>query len=189
MSKKDDGYIRIRCQECGKKLKAKKEYAGRVFTCNGCKSINVLPLADSEVADDGAADPVEGIGKDGTPIRAVGQTGWRPGVKDAQNRIRELDALVSSVTKCHTDTFERAQNVLGDSTLSEEQQEKELLEVRRDHDVEIRRLVVQTRDSIKKRVADLQSHPMAKSVAIQQELQEALRHLSAFRLLAKCLFG
>lgn len=185
MPTKDDGYIRIRCKECGKKLKAKKEYAGRVFTCKGCKSINVLPLVDG----DGGEGIDMAVGSDGTRVDQSSQTGWCPGVRDARRRIRALDALTNSIIKCHTDTLERAQNVSGDPALSEEQQEKELVRARRDHDVEVCRLVVETRESIEKRAAELRAHPMAKSAAIQQELQETLRSLSAFQLLAKCLFG
>lgn len=55
--------IRFKCPQCGKKLKAAENYAGRMVRCSGCAAVQVVPEPGSEdgtpvrQADQGDADP------------------------------------------------------------------------------------------------------------------------------------
>jgi len=184
---KDDGYIRIRCKECGKKLKAKKSYAGQMFTCKVCKTINVLPFVDGEGgAADGEAPPA--IGSDGTPIDSVPGGKWKPNFKTSGLRIAALDDLGHALLRSQQDAFARAQSVLTSADLDADQQKMELYRIRRDRDVKEKELIERTRRQLRDAVTRLQEHPMAKSVAIREQLQEAVRQYSAFVNFAECLF-
>ena len=184
---KDDGYIRIRCKECGKKLKAKKSYAGQMFTCKVCKTVNVLPFVDGEGhAADG--ETPQAIGSDGTPIESVPGDKWTPDFKTSGLRIAALDDLVHALLRCQQDAFVRAQNVLTNADLSGDEQKMELFRIRRDREAKEKDLIERTRKELRDTVTRLREHPMAKSVAIREQLQEAVRQYSAFVNFMECLF-
>lgn len=188
MVPRDDGYIRIRCKECGKKLKAKKEFAGQMFTCRVCKAANVLPFADEDAAEQGDSTPAQATGSDGTALGPNAEARWTPQVNKRTTHIPEIDNLLNSMFKCYKDAFERVQNMLSDSEMSPEQQEAALRKIKLDRDVAVRSLVIRGRDSIDGRLAKLRNHPMSQSAAILEQFSEAVRQRTAFETFAKCFF-
>jgi len=189
VKQKDDGYIRMRCRECGTKLKAKKDFAGQMFTCKYCKTPNVLPFLneDGVVTDTAPADPQ--VGHDATALSDWEQgERWAPQFHRAVTRIQEIDELMNAIFQKYQDAFSRAQNMFTDHDMAHEQHKAELEKVRRDLDMDVRVLVREKRDALKEKVAKLRNHPMAKSVAIREQLDEAIRHHTAFNLFAEVLF-
>jgi len=190
VQQRDDGNIRMRCRECGKKLKAPTEHAGQVFTCRHCKTSNVLPFLDADglVVDEVPADQ-QADGDAPAPSERESGGIWTPEVKMKATRIQQIDELKNSLFQAYSDIVERSQSMLLDENLSEEQQKAAMEAIRRDLDVEIRRIVIRTRDAMKGDVARLRNHPMSKSAQIREQLEEALRHYSAFLVFAQSLFG
>lgn len=184
----DDGYIRIRCKECGKKLKAKKEFAGQMFTCRVCKTSNVLPFLDGAGAQDDSAAPVQATGSDGTPVSPITEARWSPDVRCRAANIPEIDTLLNSIFRCYRDAFERAQNTLSDSELSPEKQQAAIRKAKLDRDVAARSLVIKGRDSIDARIAKLRNHPMSKSSTLREQLNEAIRQRAAYQVFAEHFF-
>src|SRR5512146_2340419 len=43
--------IRFQCHQCGKKLKAPEEYAGRAVQCTGCGSVQAVPAVEAPPAE------------------------------------------------------------------------------------------------------------------------------------------
>ncbi len=190
VEQKNDGYVRTRCRECGKKLKARKEFAGQMFICKYCKTPNVLPFLNEDgiVTDDAAPPPA--IGTDGTALTDPGLGAkWRPQAAKVLRTIPEVAELKNALFQAYSDALERAENVATDPELSSEKRKDELLKIRRDLDMKIRILVRDKRNAIKEKVQKLRNHPMAKSVAIREELNAAIRQYEAFTLLADTVFA
>ena len=186
---KDDGYVRMRCQECGRKLKAPKEWQGQMFTCRHCKTQNVLPFLDEAgvAVDDGSAD--RQLGHDGTALsERQPDERWAPEVRKRVARIQEVDQLMNSIFQAYRDALTRAQNMLADGSLTHDQQKAELVKTRRDLSMSIRGTVIRIRETMGDKVAKLRKHPLSKSVQIREQLDEAIRQHTAFSLLAECLF-
>ena len=188
VDQKPDGYVRMRCKECGKKLKARIEFAGQMFTCRHCKTSNVLPFlnVDGIVVDTGPAKPE--LGRDATAL-SDWQEGerWASEVQKRITRIKEIDELLNSMFRVYRDSFTRAQNMLMDEDMEHARRREELTKARRDLDVQLRGLVIKTRDAMKSKVAKLRSHPMAKSAQIREQLDEAIRQHEAFSVFSECM--
>ena len=190
MSHKDDGYIRIRCHECGKKLKARKEHAGQMFTCKACKTVNVLPFVIE--ADGTTQAPDQAVLPDvssAASSEAVAAGTWAPQVKGQHTQIAEITSLLHAVCRCYQDSFSRVQNLLADPGQDEQAQRNALVEVKRDGSAEVRRAIRNSLDAMASSLAKLQSHPQAESPRMQEQIAEAIRQQRAFRLFVETVLG
>ena len=135
---KDDGYIRFRCKECGKKLKVKAQYeGGHVIACPRCHSTITVPIAGPDAMLNAAVSAKTPAGDvrptaDPSPSQrekaedaarelqvAAGGRRWRP---DASlNRLQELDRLRATLGRLDDETVERIQRMLRQPKLEEDE--------------------------------------------------------------------
>lgn len=193
MESKHHERIEVTCTTCGRSLKAKKKYAGQSLRCPKCKAMNMVPFGHVEgihKLDTGLAAAEAALSKvtgdPGGP--SAGPSNGPALVGSVSKNIPEIDNLLRSMYKCFEDEFARAQNVLFDVALNAEKKEAELVRVRRDMMGGTREHVLKTQKEIEDRVEKLRTHPMAKSVNVKTQLEEAIQHQSAFQLFAKCVF-
>jgi hypothetical protein len=143
--KKDDGYIRWRCKECGQRLKVREDReGGEVMPCPRCGALTNIPLANIDAiaqATDMEETGMPGrlnvdkevlkkrLTQQGGPAAAGGaptlkQDKWS--IQAAFGRITELDEILASLRKTDEDFMGQVQRMYRDPDLEPDSRKTEV---------------------------------------------------------------
>jgi len=150
-AKKDDGYVRFRCRNCGQKLKVRSTIeGGNVVPCPRCGSSVNVPLTNLEAIAKDADMPETGqpgrlnvdpdlllkrLRGEGEERHGPGSVGGPPTIREAPwgaggafARVQELDQLAASLAKIDEDVMGQFQRIFrnrdADSATRQEQAEE-----------------------------------------------------------------
>lgn len=151
--KKKDNKIRVRCRECGKKLKLPADEPGRVFRCPICASTVIAPLEidpNAEVQESASSSSGslarERMSFDAAdsvfdrPAKAKGPSrakDWRPQIK-AEPENKSINDLVAFLNRENERVRDIAVASLQDPNKTPEQRERRLASLRKEKSQKLR---------------------------------------------------
>ena len=200
---KNDGYIRWRCPNCGKKLKMPADHEGGfVAQCPKCLATINVPMANLQALQDGA--DLEGTGVEewlkvnpdlvmkrlrgeDEDETAVGRGGpvanwaekagtWSP---TAFSRVAELDQVSASIALIDDEIMGQVQRLYRMRDLSRAQREERAKEIAQMRRRKLRKLFRDKLEPMKRRARVLQQHEDSLGPRDLHELAELRRKFEA----------
>jgi len=212
--KKDDGKIRIRCPECGKKLKFRADAPGAILRCPICMHNVIAPL--SETAEEEAAEtpspeapeaqspteaPSPAPAAPAPPAKAKpeaaayprraatgGKTkAWTPEAKTRDNA--SIERLVNFLNRENDRVGGLAVSAIHDPEMPPKQRHRRLLGLRQDKNGRIRAEIDKIVHDLDDVIHGLTHHPSAGQGAIRLQLKGKEEEKAGFLIFLKLIFG
>jgi len=170
-----DDKIRIRCPQCGKRLKFPASQAGKIFNCPICSTVVVAPLGDHVAASGPAQTPAE----EKTPPVAEALpkiAGWQ-----AQRREVERNRAIEKLTNFLSRENLRVGQACQDLIMGEPPNVDAATLARKFHAIRVERgqrlqeFVQNLCRELDGEIQKLRDHPMSHQARIQSELERLRR--------------
>ena len=202
--KKKDDKIRVRCRECGKKLKLPANEPGRVFRCPICSSTVIAPLQvdpslhvqkagpSPEGGTSGgrmSLDDVESVFSRADIAKGIGHaTGWRPQIKsDPENK--SINDLVNFLNRENERVRDVAVSSLQDANATPEQQARRLASLRKEKNQRLRAEIDKILERLDDEIRAMSKGANMRNAEVRSRLEK--KHAEKRELLAylQGLFG
>lgn len=201
--KKDDGYIRWRCKECGQRLKVREDReGGEVMPCPRCGTLTNVPLVNIDAI--AQATNMEETGmpgrlnvdkevlkqrltQEGGPAAAGGaptlkQDKWS--IQAAFGRITELDEVLASLRKSDEDFMGQVQRMYRDPELEAEDRKAEVKKAAETRRREVAALFQGRMETMDRRIRSLDGMKHRLGRDEMDDLERLKRAFEAVRLVA-----
>ncbi len=184
-TKKTDGKIRLRCSECGKKLRLPADGGGRIYRCPMCMNVIVSPLGGEE-----AAPSAEQERETSSPtyVKKQPTEAWTPSLA-TKPRSDSIDRLVIFLSKENNRVGTAAGNLLREKTSDDEKKVEQLKQLRREKALNLKREVDRLREELIQRIETLRRHPTSNQAQIKQQLAQKEEEKRDFDLFLRVMFG
>ena len=172
-----DGKIRIRCSQCGKRLKFAPHHAGEVFNCPICSATVVAPLDPGAVAAAPEAKPAVTESEPAAPSRAALKlAGWTP-TRLMVQRNRAIEKLSNFLSReslrvakaCH-DLIIAARPDIAPANLAEQ-----FLTLRVERGQRLKQFIQTLGAEMDENIRKLRSNPLSHQARFQEEIAQARR--------------
>jgi len=174
-----DGRIRIRCNECGKRLKVPSGHPGKVFRCPICASTIIAPLTQ---------DTDEVRQQEREAARVIRQTGWIPQLAQ-QTRHKSLENLSHAVAREFQDLMQSLASVLGRGPLKDQEAAERIQTLWREKSQRLRELAVRLMYDVDREIRELEMSPMRKQPSFIEKLNTKLRERRDLAYVMKLVFN
>ena len=184
-AKKTDGKVRLRCSECGKKLKLPADGGGQIYRCPICMNVVISPLIIEE-----EPAPVQKGKEASSPTFVKKQPAetWTPSLA-TKPRNDSIDRLVIFLSKENNRVGTEANNLLRSKTSDDEQKTEKLMQLRREKALNLKREVDRLREELVQRIETLRRHPASNQAQMKQQLAQKEEEKSDFDLFLRTMFG
>jgi uncharacterized Zn finger protein (UPF0148 family) len=174
-----DGRIRIRCNECGKRLKVPAGHPGKVFRCPICANTIISPLTQ---------DTDEVKREEREAARVIRQTGWVPQIA-LQTRHKSLESLSHAVAREFQDLMQGLASILGRGPLKDNEAADRIQTLWREKSQRLRELAVKLTYDLDREVRELEMSPMRKQPSFIEKLNAKQRERRDLALVMKLVFN
>jgi len=197
LGSRKDGKIRIRCPECGKRLKFPSDKPGTILRCPICMHTLVAPLEGDE-----KVETVESVTKKAEQTiqqlkrmrgPAGGETTDKVAAWGTQSAVVQRNDSVSRLVKFLNAENDRvcglAVNTIHDPTIAADQKEKRLIGLRQDKNNRVRREIDKIVRDLDEEIHRLTHHPLANQPTIKTDLQKRQEEKDGFFLYLRIIYG
>jgi hypothetical protein len=201
--KKDDGYIRWRCKQCGQRLKVREDReGGEVMPCPRCGALTNIPLSNidaiaqaSEMEETGMPGRLN-VNKDILKQRlteegGAASVGGAPTLKQdkwsiqaAFGRITELDEILSSLRKSDEDFMGQIQRLYRDPDVEQDERRDDVKKAAEEHRREVVHAFQARMEAMDRRIRTMEGIKNRLGREEMDELARLKRAFEAVRLVA-----
>ena len=211
MAKKDDGYVRFQCKQCGQRLKFKKDReGGDVVQCPRCAAAVNVPLANIEEIARSAQMPETGDpgrlnldpallmrrlrGEDDKPS-GPGSMGGPPSLHEGRwsptsfGRLTQLDQVIAAVSKIDQEVIGQIQKLYRERGITPQDRERQfevIADRRRD---EIQKLLSNRLFGFDREIKSMSGMRDRLDRSEQERLDMLERSYEAIKLYGRCVYG
>jgi DNA-directed RNA polymerase subunit RPC12/RpoP len=206
--KKNDGYIRWRCKECGQRLKVREDReGGEVMPCPRCGALTNVPLSNIDAI--AQATEMEETGMPGrlnvnrdvlkqrlTQEGGVDSMGGAPTLKQdkwsiqaAFGRITELDEILASLRKGEEDFMGQVQRLYRDPDVERDERREDVKKTAQDYRRELLEIFQGRMATMDNRIRSMEAMKHRLGREEMDELARLKRAFEAVRLVAGFGFG
>ena len=206
--KKNDGYIRWRCKQCGQRLKVREDReGGEVMPCPRCGALTNIPLSNidaiaqaSEMEETGMPGRLnvkkeilkERLTQEGGPASLGGpptlkQDKWS--IQAAFGRIGELDEILSSLRKSDEDFMGQIQRLYRDPDVEQDERRDEVKKASEERRKEVVHAFQSRMQAMDRRIRSMEGMMQRLGREEMDELARLKRAFEAVRLAAGFAFG
>jgi len=184
-----DGYIRMRCKDCGKKLKTRTIAKGQIFRCPRCQSVIMMPVQSDLMKPDAPAPPPAPPAQHG-PGAPVGDTRvapkqrWAPSIR-VEARVKEIDRVFDAIRREYERLCTRCQGFVTAMDTTPEKKTELMRDAKAEAERNIRSQAHIIMSDFQKRLTELRNHPMSKQALIQSQIQQIEVEMARFELFVK----
>jgi ribosomal protein S27E len=179
--KEEDGRIRIRCKECGKRLKVPAGHPGKVFRCPICASTVIAPLSPAQVSE-AMAD------HERVASHIIRATGWIPQLAQ-QTRYKSLESLAHSVGREYLDLVQSCASVLGRTPLKDHEAADRIQTLWREKSQKLREFAVKLMFDLDREIREIELSPLRKQPSFMERLDAKVRERRDLALVMKLIFN
>jgi len=177
--KGSDGRIRIRCHECGKRLKLPPGAGGRVFRCPICANTIISPL-DS--------DPAATEQKDQAEAKIMKRlSGWAP-VLSQKERYKSVESLGHFLGREFADLAQSYAGALAGVVTEESEALDKVQALYREKMARTREFARRIITDLSREIAEMERNPMQKQLGFAERLEGKRREKRDFEIILKVLF-
>lgn len=202
--KKKDDKIRVRCRECGKKLKLPGNEPGRVFRCPICSSAVVSPLEidpnldvqksaphPGEKSSGGrmSLDDVDSVFSRADAAKGIGRaTGWRPQIK-SEPENKPINDLVNFLNRENERVRDMAVASLQDASATAEQQARRLASLRKEKNQRLRAEIDQIVERLDNEIRAMSKGANMRNAEVRSRLEKKQAEKRELLAYIQGLFG
>ena len=177
--KGSDGRIRIRCHECGKRLKLPPGAGGRVFRCPICANTIISPL-DS--------DPAATEQKDQAEAKIMKRlSGWAP-VLSQKERYKSVESLGHFLGREFADLAQSYAGALAGVVTEESEALDKVQALYREKMARTREFARRIITDLSREISEMERNPMQKQLGFAERLEGKRREKRDFEIILKVLF-
>ena len=177
----EDGRVRIRCKECGKRLKVPSGHPGKVFRCPICSSTIIAPLSPEQVTKAMAE-------QERVASHVIRATGWVPQLAQ-QTRYKSIESLAHSVGREYQDLVQSCAAMLGRSPFKDHEAADRIQTLWREKSEKLRDFAVKLMYDLDREIRELQVSPLRKQPSFVERLDSKLRERRDLALVMKIIFN
>lgn len=181
LAKDEDGRVRIRCKECGKRLKVPAGHPGKVFRCPICASVIIAPLSAAQVAE--AMDEQERVA-----AKVIRSTGWIPQLA-LQTRYKSLENFAHTVGREYLDLIQSCASVLGHAPLKDHEAAERIQTLWREKNQKLRDFAAKLMLDLDREIREIEISPLRKQPSFIERLDAKLRERRDLALVMKLVFN
>lgn len=175
-----DGKIRVRCSQCGKRLKMSPSQPGKVYTCPICGNSVVAPLG--QVRTGHLEDDSELTERD------VKRLGWTPTLT-RRERYASMEKMGNYLAREYSENAQMLARALSSESLSVIQANEKIIEGRKELAGKIRKFATTLVGEIEQEAYNLEHHPMRKQQSYTEKAEHKRRELRDLKIYLKLMFN
>lgn len=179
--KDEDGRVRIRCKECGKRLKVPAGHPGKVFRCPICASVIIAPLSVAQVTE--AMEEHERVA-----ARVIRSTGWIPQLA-LQARYRSLENFAHMAGREYLDLIQSCASVLGHAPLKDHEAAERIQTLWREKSQKLREFAAKLMLDLDREIREIEMNPLRKQPSFMERFDAKVRERRDLALVMKLIFN
>jgi len=169
---------RVRCPECGKRLKLPAGKPGKIFRCPVCGGSVIAPL-DADVVNVSPQD---------LSAQALRQMGWAPSFV-RRKRYKSIERVANFISKEYADLAQSCATLLAEKPLEEREAAGHILRMRREKGRRLVDFARRTFAEVNRDIRELERHPLRRQQDLAERLEALRRERRDLAIFMKVMFN
>jgi len=169
---------RVRCPECGKRLKLPAGKPGKIFRCPVCGGSVIAPL-DADVVNVSPQD---------LSAQALRQMGWAPSFVK-RKRYKSIERVANFISKEYADLAQSCATLLAEKPLEEHEAAGLILRMRREKGRRLVDFARRTFAEVNRDIRELERHPLRRQRDLAERLEALRRERRDLAIFMKVMFN
>ena len=170
---------RVRCPECGKKLKLPAGKPGKIFRCPVCGGSVIAPLDDL---------PTSFTEQKQITASALRRIGYKPAFLD-RKRYKSFEELADFLGAEYAELARSCSTVLAAKEFSEKEALARVVEMRREKGRRMLDYVKRIGETLGRQIAEIERHPMRRQPEFEDRLRRLQRERRDLAVFLRAVFG
>jgi hypothetical protein len=175
LGKSDDGRIRIRCPECGKKLKLPAGLPGKIFRCPICAASIIAPLETASAAGQKTKED---------DLIALRRMGWTPNLMQVE-RYKSVENLGNVLGREYVDIAQSCAKILANTNYKDADAAERVAVLVREKMAKLRDYAVKQAMDLEREIEELHRNPMKNQFHHQEKIAAKQRERRDFGIFLK----
>ena len=181
--KKRDDRPRVRCPECGKKLKLPAGRPGKIYRCPVCGGSIIAPLTDGTGPDGAAIGRVDQMG-----AQSLRRMGWTPSIAGSR-RYKSIEHVANFMSKEYAELAQSCSNLLAGKAFPEHEAAARVMSLRREKGRRLVEFARRTLDGLNQDILGMEHHPMRAKKEFADRLAHTKRERRDLAIFMKVMFN